>query len=88
MAEVRWKLNGQTIPSSRLGNALISTMRDELKKATVEVIQNKIGFVRCPEHGRNPQRIRIEGSFPNQGHIVMDCCCDKLKEKVLKALSR
>lgn len=87
MAKLEWKLNSQSVSPSHTGDVLVSAMQDKIKKAAEQMMQNKLSTIKCSEHGKTPQNIRIEGSFPNQARILMDCCCDKLKEEVGKALA-
>lgn len=87
MAKLEWKFNGQSVSPSHAGDVIVSAIQDKIKKAAEQMMQNKVSSIKCPEHGKTPQSIRLEGSFPNQARIIMDCCCDKLKEEVGKALT-
>jgi len=84
---MKFKVNGKSVSSKKLGDAILSSMQGEIQSATEKQVIAKLSSIHCPVHRQTPRNIRFEGSIFNGSQAKMDCCCDQLEEAVKQALS-
>lgn len=83
---MKFQVNGKSVSSKELGDAILSSMQSEIQSAAEEQVIAKLSSIHCSVHNQTSQNIRFEGSILNGSQAKMDCCCDQLKEAVKQAL--
>ena len=81
MVKLEWKVNGRTVPSSRIADELGKSIR----RAATDKVKHAIAGVRCPVHGGGARNIRVE-NVGNKMNFTFNACCDGLKEAIAKRL--
>ncbi|BAS60027.1 hypothetical protein NIES2135_66760 (plasmid) [Leptolyngbya boryana NIES-2135] len=84
---LNWKINGRSVSSDQVGDAILSSMESEIQAAAEQKVIDTLSAIRCPVHDQSAQNIRFEGSILNGNEAKMDCCCDLLKEAIQQALN-
>lgn len=84
---MKFKFNGRSVSPNKLGDAILSSMQNDIQKAAEKQVIAKLSSIRCLVHHQTPRNIRFEGSILKGGQAKMDCCCDQLKEAVRQALN-
>lgn len=77
MVKLEWKVNGRTVPSSRIADELGKSIR----QAAADKVKHAIAGVRCPVHGSGASNIRVE-NIGSQMNFTFIACCDDLKRAI------
>jgi len=81
MIDVSFEFNGRKVDPNDLGNALEKAVLASVEKQII----NKVGSVRCPEHGQKANIICKGRDLDNLNFEVAGCCqvlIDKVKAKI------
>jgi hypothetical protein len=77
MLKLSFKMNGRTIPASRIAEELTK----QVQKSATEMVARRASSIRCPVHH---QMARISPGF--NGNLNVHGCCDQLIAEVRKQL--
>lgn len=77
MLNVSFEIGGKKINPNNIGDALEKVVLEKIK----EHVLNRVGNVRCPEHGTAPKIVCTGRDYQNITFKVSGCC-DKLIEEV------
>jgi hypothetical protein len=81
MFKLEWRVNGRTVPSSRVADELGKSIR----QAAADRVKHAIATVRCPVHGGSANNIRLE-SAGGKMDFTFNACCDGLKQAIAARL--
>ena len=82
MIDIQFEINGRRVSPNQIGDALEQAMF----KTVSDSIRQKVGQVRCPEHGSAPS-IVMRGRDLTSLEATVSGCCDKLIGAVKAKLS-
>lgn len=81
MVDVSFEINGCKVQPNQIGDVLTKAV---LSSVALQ-IKEKVGSVRCPDHGKSPKIICKGKSIENLGFEVSGCCetlVDDVKQKL------